>query len=126
MERYIVDKNSGRLTKIGSRTHKLKLMTKIRGNVKTGIVLTNIDKGGVKTIKKSLPKLDKNQFYYYDSKNKTIVIKNKSLKIDELLIYISKQVPYMIDNFIDDIDDNDDKDTTRQKIRKIFFDSISL
>lgn len=124
MDQYIINKHSGRPTKIGSRAHKKHILSKIRENTKNSIILTNIDVSDSKKIKKSLPKLNGEQFYHYDHVNKNVITKNKSLKTNELLSYISKKLPDIIDKIIDDINEDDDRDATKQKMLAIFYDSL--
>ena len=125
MDEYIINKNTMRPTKIGSRTHKHAIITKLRKNTKNSVVLTNIDNlNDSKKIKKSLPKLNDEQFYYYEKTKNNIITKNKSLKVNELLKHITSILPEIIDKIIDNINDDDDREATKSKMIKIFYDSL--
>ena len=125
MDEYIINKNTMRPTKIGSRMHKKAIITKLRKDTKNSIVLTNIESvNDSKKIKKSLPKLNDNQFYYYEKTNNNIITKNKSLKVNELLKHITSILPEIIDKIIDNINDDDDREVTKSKMIKIFYDSL--
>ena len=124
MDGFIVNKKTGRVMKIGSRVHKRYLLDKIRENTENKTVLSNISIYDSKKIKKSLPILKGNHFYCYDTQTQTVKIKNKSLKVDEVIKYICNKIPLIMDKIIDDISEDADRDTTKKKMIEIFYDSL--
>jgi len=124
MDNYILNKNTGRVTKIGSKAHRRAIVSKIRKNPQNNTVLSNISQVDSKKLKCSLPELDNNKFYCYDPLNKNLITKNKSLKCEEILKYICNQLPVIIDKIIDDIPDDANRETTKSKMIEIFHDSL--
>ena len=124
MDNYILNKNTGRVMKIGSKKHRSAIVSKIRQNTKNSICFTNVSYDDSKKFKNSLPELDNNKFYCYDNTNNNIITKNKSLKCEEILKYICNQLPNIIDKIIDDIPDDADRETTKNMIIEIFHDSL--
>tara|TARA_R110000772_G_scaffold132678_1_gene241172 strand:- start:648 stop:1028 length:381 start_codon:yes stop_codon:yes gene_type:complete len=124
MDNYIINKTTGRPMKIGSKVHKRYLLNKIRQNTENKTVLSNIDIADSKKLKKSLPILGDGQFYCYEGTTQSMMVKNKSLKALEIIKYICDKLPTIIDKVIDDIDEDDDRDKTKQKMVKIFHDSL--
>lgn len=124
MDNYIINKKTGRPMKIGSKVHKRYLLNKIRQNTENKTVLSNIDISDSKKLKKSLPILGDGQFYCYEGTTQSLMVKNKSLKALEIIKYICDKLPSIIDKVIDDIDEEDDRDKTKQKMVKIFHDSL--
>jgi len=124
MDSYIINKTTGRPMKIGSKVHKRYLLNKIRQNTENKTVLSNIDISDSKKLKKSLPILGDGQFYCYEGTTQSMMVKNKSLKALEIIKYICDKLPTIIDKVIDDIDEEDDRDKTKQKMVRIFHDSL--
>ena len=124
MDSYIINKTTGRPMKIGSKVHKRYLLNKIRNNTENKTVLSNIDISDSKKLKKSLPVLGDGQFYCYNGETQSMMVKNKSLKTIEIIQYICKKLPSIIDKIIDGIEEEDDRDKTKQKMVKIFHDSL--
>lgn len=124
MDNYIINKRSGRVMKIGSKAHKQYIMKNIRQNNDNKIILSNLEYDDYKKLKKSLPVLEPNKFYYYESKTKILMTKNKSVKQDELITHICNMLPTIIDKILDEINDDDDRDKTKAKMINIFHQSI--
>jgi len=124
MDSFIINKKTGRPLKIGSRAHRRYLLDKIRKNTENKTVLSNIDIADSKKLKKSLPILGEGQFYCYEGQTQSMMVKNKSLKTIEIIQYICSKLPTIIDKIIDGIEEDDDRDKTKQKMVKIFHDSL--
>ena len=124
MDSFIINKTTGRPMKIGSKVHKRYLLNKIRQNTENKTVLSNIDISDSKKLKRSLPILGDGQFYCYNGETQSMMVKNKSLKALEIIKYICDKLPTIIDKVIDDIHEDDDRDKTKQKMVKIFHDSL--
>jgi hypothetical protein len=124
MDNYCINQTTNRITKIGSKAYIRNLKKNIRQNTKNKTILSDIDYEDSKKLKKSLPPLEDNMFYSYDAINKTIVTKNKSIKIDEIIQYICKKLPNIIDDIIDGIDDNATRDETKSKMIQIFHNAL--
>ena len=88
MDSYILNKHTGRVTKIASKAYKRHLLSNIRQNTKNTTPLTNISYEDSQKLKDSLPKLTQDKFYCYDTVNQNIITKNKSLKCSELIRYM--------------------------------------
>ena len=110
--------------KIGSKAHKTEIIKKVRQSDDNRIILSNIDHQDTKKLKKSLPTLTEDKFYYYESKTKSLITKNKSLKSNEIIIHICNQLPSIIDRILNEIDETDDRDKTKAKMIRIFHESI--
>ena len=124
MDNYIVNKKTNRVVKIGSKCHRRHILTKIRQNTKNSTVLTRVSHEDSKKLKNSLPELDHNKFYCYDTANQSIITKNRSLKCDEIIKYICEKLPCIIDQVIDDIPEDADRDTTKKLMIEIFHSSL--
>ena len=124
MDNYIINKNSGRPVKIGSRIHRKSVMSKIRKNTESATVLTDIDYQDSRKLKKSLPVLPEDKFYCYEPTTKKLITKNKSIKSDEIINFICSQLPNIIDKILNEIDDTDDRDKTKTKMIKIFHECL--
>lgn len=124
MDNYCINQTTNRITKIGSKSYVRNLKKNIRQNTQNKTVLTDIDYEDSKKLRKSLPQLKDNMFYSYNTNNKTIVTKNKSIKIDEIIQYICKKLPNIIDDIIDGIDDNDTREETKSKMIQIFHNTL--
>ncbi len=124
MDNYIINKNSGRAMKIGSKAHKTAIIRKVRQSDDNKTILTNIEHQETQKLKKSLPALSEDKFYYYESKTKSLITKNKSLKSNEIIIHICNQLPSIIDRILNEIDETDDRDKTKAKMIRIFHESI--
>lgn len=124
MEGYIINKNSGRPMRIGSKAHRSAIMKKVRQSDDNKTILTNIEHQDTQKLKKSLPGLTEDKFYYYEPKTRSLITKNKSLKSDEIIMHICRQLPNIIDRILNEIDDQDDRDQTKAKMIRIFHESI--
>lgn len=125
MDGYIINEKTGRPMKITGYTHKSLIRKKLRDNTENHIVLSNITYDDYKKIKKTLPVLNNEQFYYYDKYTQSVIKKNKSIKNAQIIKHVLDQLPTIIDNIIDDIDEKDNKDVIKQKMMKIFYASLT-
>ena len=124
MNNYCINETTNRITKIGSKAYVRNLKKNIRQNTRNKTVLTDIEYEDSKKLRKSLPQLEENKFYSYDTINKTIVTKNKSIKINEIIQYICNKLPSIIDDIIDGIEENATRDETKSKMIQIFHNAL--
>lgn len=124
MDNFILNKKSGRPMKIGGKSHRRAIITRIRDNAEIKTILTDINMDDYKKLKKSLPRLSEDKFYYYDPKTKIVITKNKSIKPEQLIKHICDQLPNIIDRILNEIDEKDNRDITRSKMIDIFHQSI--
>jgi hypothetical protein len=121
---YIINSKTGKVLKIGGKAHKTAIINKIRNTDKNKTLISDIDYDDSKKLKSKLPELTNDKYYYYEHKTKSIATKNKSLKVDELIKYICDQLPTIMDNIIDGIDENEPKDKIKSKMISIFHQSL--
>ena len=121
---YIINSKTGKVLRIGGKAHKTAIINKIRNTDKNKTLISDIDYDDSKKLKSKLPELTKDKYYYYEHKTKSIATKNKALKVEELIKYICDQLPTIMDNIIDGIDENEPKDKIKSKMINIFHQSL--
>lgn len=121
---YIINSKTGKVLKIGGKAHKTAIINKIRNSNKNKTIIKDIDYDDSKKLKSKLPELSNDKYYYYEHKTKSIGTKNKALKVDELIKYICDQLPYIMENIIDNIDEDEPKDKIKSKMISIFHQSL--
>lgn len=124
MDRFIINPTSGKPLKIGGKTHRHMLITKIRDGVQIDTVMINIEHNDYKRIKKSLPPLPPHKFYSFDRRTKSIITKNKSIRPEQLIRHICDQLPNIIDRILDEVSEDDDRDKIKLKMIECFHKSI--
>jgi len=125
MDGYIINQHTGRPMKMAGDTHRSLIRQKLRTKTDNHIVLTNITYDEYKKIKHTLPPINDEQFYYYERSTRKVILKNKSIKHNQILKYVLTQLPSIIDNILDEINETDDRDTIKQKISTIFYNKLS-
>ena len=124
MNDYIINEKTGRPMKITGTTHKSLIRKKLRDNTDNDIVLSNITYDDYKKIKRTLPSINNEQFYYYDKHTRNVIKKNKSIKNQQILKYILDQLPSIIDNILEQINETDNKEIIKQKMITIFYNKL--
>ena len=97
MDNYYLDKVTNTPIKICSVFYIKALKRKINGD----IVLSNIEYSDYLKIEKTLPALVPSQFYCYT--NKSVVIKNKSIKLNDFTKHLVDVLPIIIDQIVENI-----------------------
>jgi hypothetical protein len=100
MNNYFIDELTQKPLKIGSKYYIKCLKAKIQDNDDKKEIMRNIDYDTYLSLKKSLPKLSKTQFYCYDSLNNQILIKNKSVKLEDITNHLINTLPDIIEKII--------------------------
>jgi hypothetical protein len=124
MDKYIINENTMRPMKIAGSTHKSLIRKKLRDKTENEIVLSNIPYLEYKKIKKTLPKINDEQFYYYNKNTNTVIKKNKSIKNEQIIKHILDRLPSIIDTMLNEINEDETKDEIKQKMIKIFYASL--
>ena len=123
MNNYFIDELTQKPLKIGSKYYIKCLKAKIQDNVDKKEIMQNIDYDTYLSLKKSLPTLSKSQFYCFDSLNNQILIKNKSVKIEDITTHLINTLPDIIEKIISVSNDSNISDI-RSKIINIVHNSL--
>ena len=118
MNNYFIDELTQKPLKIGSKYYIKCLKAKIQDNVDKKEIMQNIDYDTYLSLKKSLPILSSSQFYCFDSLNNQILIKNKSVKIEDITTHLINTLPDIIEKIISVSNDSNISDI-RSKIINI-------
>ena len=121
MDNYYLDKVTNTPIKICSVFYIKALKRKINGDIDKKEVLSNIEYSDYLKIKKTLPALVPSQFYCYT--NKSVVIKNKSIKLNDFTKHLVDVLPSIIDQIVENINDSSITDI-KSKIVNIFYNSL--
>ena len=121
MDNYYLDKVTNTPIKICSVFYIKALKRKINGDIDKKEVLSNIEYSDYLKIKKTLPALVQSQFYCYT--NKSVVIKNKSIKLNDFTKHLVDVLPSIIDQIVENINDSSITDI-KSKIVNIFYNSL--
>ena len=123
MNNYFIDELTQKPLKIGSKYYIKCLKAKIQDNVDKKEIMQNIDYDTYLSLKKSLPILSSSQFYCFDSLNNQILIKNKSVKIEDITTHLINTLPDIIEKIISVSNDSNISDI-RSKIINIVHNSL--
>ena len=123
MNNYFIDELTQKPLKIGSKYYIKCLKSKIQDNDDKKEIMRNIDYDTYLSLKKSLPKLSKTQFYCFDSLNNQILIKNKSVKLEDITTHLINTLPDIIEKIISVSNDSNISDI-RSKIINIVHNSL--
>ncbi len=123
MNNYFIDELTQKPLKIGSKYYIKCLKSKIQDNDDKTEIMRNIDYDTYLSLKKSLPKLSKTQFYCYDSLHNQILIKNKSVKLEDITTHLINTLPDIIEKIISVSNDSNISDI-RSKIINIVHNSL--
>ena len=123
MNNYFIDELTQKPLKIGSKYYIKCLKAKIQDNIDKKEIMQNIDYDTYLSLKKSLPKLAKTQFYCFDSLNNQILIKNKSVKLEDITTHLINTLPEIIEQIISVSNDSNISDI-RSKIINIVHNSL--
>ena len=123
MNNYFIDELTQKPLKIGSKYYITCLKAKIQDNVDKKEIMQNIDYDTYLSLKKSLPILSSSQFYCYDSLNQQILIKNKSVKLEDITTHLINTLPDIIEKIISVSNDSNISDI-RSKIINIVHNSL--
>ncbi len=123
MNNYFIDELTQKPLKIGSKYYIKCLKSKIQDNVDKKEIMQNIDYDTYLSLKKSLPVLSKSQFYCFDSLNNQILIKNRSVKIEDITTHLINTLPDIIEKIISVSNDSNISDI-RSKIINIVHNSL--
>ena len=123
MNNYFIDEQIQKPLKIGSKYYIKCLKAKIQDNVDKKEIMQNIDYDTYLSLKKSLPVLPSSQFYCYDSLNQQILIKNKSVKLEDITTHLINTLPDIIEKIISVSNDSNISDI-RSKIINIVHNSL--
>ncbi len=123
MNNYFIDELTQKPLKIGSKYYIKCLKAKIQDNVDKKEIMQNIDYDTYLSLKKSLPVLSSSQFYCFDSLNNQILIKNKSVKIEDITTHLINTLPDIIEKIISVSNDSNISDI-RSKIINIVHNSL--
>ena len=123
MNNYFIDELTQKPLKIGSKYYIKCLKAKIQDNVDKKEIMQNIDYDTYLSLKKSLPVLSKSQFYCFDSLNNQILIKNRSVKIEDITTHLINTLPDIIEKIISVSNDSNISDI-RSKIINIVHNSL--
>jgi len=122
MDNYYLDKVTNTPIKICSVFYIKALKRKINGDIDDKKeVLSNIEYDDYLKIKRTLPALVSSQFYCYT--NKSVVIKNKSIKLNDFTKHLVDVLPSIIDQIVENINDSNITDI-KSKIVNIFYNSL--
>ena len=123
MNNYFIDELTQKPLKIGSKYYIKCLKAKIQDNIDKKEIMQNIDYDTYLSLKKSLPVLSSSQFYCFDSLNNQILIKNKSVKIEDITTHLINTLPDIIEKIISVSNDSNISDI-RSKIINIVHNSL--
>ena len=123
MNNYFIDELTQKPLKIGSKYYIKCLKAKIQDNVDKKEIMQNIDYDTYLSLKKSLPVLSSSQFYCFDSLNNQMLIKNKSVKIEDITTHLINTLPDIIEKIISVSNDSNISDI-RSKIINIVHNSL--
>ena len=123
MNNYFIDELTQKPLKIGSKYYIKCLKSKIQDNIDKKEIMQNIDYDTYLSLKKSLPVLSSSQFYCFDSLNNQILIKNKSVKIEDITTHLINTLPDIIEKIISVSNDSNISDI-RSKIINIVHNSL--
>jgi len=123
MNNYFIDELTQKPLKIGSKYYIKCLKAKIQDNDDKKEIMRNIDYDTYLSLKKSLPKLSKTQFYCYDSLNNQILIKNKSVKLEDITNHLINTLPDIIEKIIS-VSNDSNISNIRNKIINIVHNSL--
>ena len=123
MNNYFIDELTQKPLKIGSKYYIKCLKAKFQDNVDKKEIMQNIDYDTYLSLKKSLPVLSSSQFYCFDSLNNQILIKNKSVKIEDITTHLINTLPDIIEKIISVSNDSNISDI-RSKIINIVHNSL--
>lgn len=121
MDNYYLDNVTNTPIKICSVFYIKALKRKINGDIDKKEVLSNIEYSDYLKIKKTLPVLVPSQFYCYT--NNSVVIKNKSIKLNDFTKHLVDVLPNIIDQIVENINDSSITDI-KSKIVNIFYNSL--
>ena len=121
MDNYYLDKVTNTPIKICSVFYIKALKRKINGDIDKKEALSNIEYSDYLKIKKTLPALVPSQFYCYT--NNSVVIKNKSIKLNDFTKHLVDVLPNIIDQIVENINDSSITDI-KSKIVNIFYNSL--
>ena len=122
MNNYFIDQITNKPVKIGNKAYIKLLKDKIHEIHENKEIMTNISYESYLKIKSNLPKLDDNQFYCFV--NDSVLVKNKSIKIDDFSKYISNLLPDIIDKIIEQMHNDSDITNIKSKIANIFHNAL--
>ena len=122
MNNYFIDHITNKPVKIGNKAYIKLLKDKIHEIHENKEIMTNISYESYLKIKSNLPKLDDNQFYCFV--NDSVLVKNKSIKIDDFSKYISNLLPDIIDKIIEQMHNDSDITNIKSKIANIFHNAL--
>ena len=122
MNNYFIDQITQKPVKIGSKAYVKLLKDKIHEIHENKEIMSNIKYDAYLKIKDNLPKLPKNQFYCFV--NNSILVKNKSIKLDDFSKYISDQLPEIIDKIIEQMHADSDITNIKSRITNIFHNAL--
>ena len=122
MNNYFIDQITNKPVKIGNKAYIKLLKDKIHEIHENKEIMTNISYESYLKIKSNLPKLDDNQFYCFV--NDSVLVKNKSIKIDDFSKYISNLIPDIIDKIIEQMHNDSDITNIKSRITNIFHNAL--
>ena len=122
MNNYFIDHITNKPVKIGNKAYIKLLKDKIHEIHENKEIMTNISYESYLKIKSNLPKLDDNQFYCFV--NDCVLVKNKSIKIDDFSKYISNLLPDIIDKIIEQMHADSDITNIKSRITNIFHNAL--
>ena len=122
MNNYFIDQITQKPVKIGSKAYVKLLKDKIHEIHENKEIMSNIKYDAYLKIKDNLPKLNDNQFYCHV--NDCVLIKNKSIKIDDFSKYISDQLHEIIDKIIEQMHADSDITNIKSRITNIFHNAL--
>ena len=122
MNNYFIDHITNKPVKIGNKAYIKLLKDKIHEIHENKEIMTNISYESYLKIKSNLPKLDDNQFYCFV--NDSVLVKNKSIKIDDFSKYISNLLPDIIDKIIEQMHADSDITNIKSRITNIFHNAL--
>jgi hypothetical protein len=125
MNNYFIDELTQKPLKIGSKYYIKCLKAKIQDNADKKEIMQNIDLiyDTYLSLKKSLPILSSSQFYCFDSLNNQILIKNRSVKIDDITNHLINVLPDIIEKIIS-VSNDSNISNIRTKIINIVHNSL--
>ena len=123
MNNYFIDELTQKPLKIGSKYYIKCLKAKIQDNIDKKEIMQNIDYDTYLSLKKSLPVLSSSQFYCFDSLNNQILIKNKSVKIEDITTHLINTLPDIIEKIIS-VSNDSNISNIRSKIINIVHNSL--
>ncbi len=122
MNNYFIDQITNKPVKIGNKKYIKLLKDKIHEIHENKEIMTNISYESYLKIKDNLPKLNENLFYCHV--NDSVLVKNKSIKIDDFSKYISNLIPDIIDKIIEQMHNDSDITNIKSRITNIFHNAL--